>query len=744
MLERNGKKHLLRIAMLTILTLFVFPNGWVRAEKEEDVEQRQFNILFVTDSSGSMRDTDPDDLRYDAIANFLSLMRSEGNNVGLIDFSTNVNTVVPLLEYTGKSDYEIIRAELQEIVPGGYTNIGEALEIAVDILQTEGDPQKESIIVFLTDGQTDMGDSNGSLTQKSRDRRDAAAIAAYDAGFLVYVVCLNADDSAENNEDYGELEYIAELTRKNDDDITYHEVNDTDGLEFVYHSFRKLIYTERTTTLTSNDDRFDKDGNFVKTFMIPPIGITECLIEFRGDVNSYTYAITDGNGHKFSGEELNDNTYPGERFVTLKFPLPSSGEWTIRAKGIPEDSIIINMSNNTAVSSSIEVAPTRCMVGEEISLYAWLNDSNGRVSGKTQYDYYVALFSITSSAGIVTEIEGVPSDIGFTAVWKPTVSGDFAVSAAIEYIDVYERESDAVHISVSELIPTPSPTPAITPQPNQMPVSSPMDTVHFWLLPHDVSRSIDLTQYAHDPDGDKLKFEVIDAGSLDKDKNEYDIQDNELLINNLINPRSGTFLIRATDSDDAMTEFEVHYVSTSLLAVVNVAMGCVFLLAGVMVIIAIFYWKSKVLHGVLSVTLNINNSSHVKVYTNTKKRGKISLVSLRFAKSDLGDLKKAYFQATSKKFVLFRSLGTFKSGGRAAKRAWKSGLPWYFEAKIPTDKSTTISQVRHRGFKSGTAAQSSTLTVQFESKMAVKNKTPHSGRASRSSLKRKMNSRRKR
>ena len=56
------------------------------AGSDEEQFLHRSNVVFVTDESGSMKQTDPANNRYEAIRLFLGEMADEGNYVGSVSF----------------------------------------------------------------------------------------------------------------------------------------------------------------------------------------------------------------------------------------------------------------------------------------------------------------------------------------------------------------------------------------------------------------------------------------------------------------------------------------------------------------------------------------------------------------------------------------------------------------------------------------------------------------------------------
>ncbi len=123
-------------------------------------------ILALVDSSGSMTETDPKNLRISALK---MLIQTLGSNIklGIIDFDDHVK-ILAMPEVLGPMSSptrQSLLGVLKNIDADGGTNISQGLGMAVDVLRQNN--SKRKIIVLLTDGK----DNNwhGEFDSKGQD-----------------------------------------------------------------------------------------------------------------------------------------------------------------------------------------------------------------------------------------------------------------------------------------------------------------------------------------------------------------------------------------------------------------------------------------------------------------------------------------------------------------------------------------------------------------------------------------------
>lgn len=120
-------------------------------------EANKFNVIFVLDASGSMNQTDQSGLRYDALNLFLGLLTENGNHVGDVIFTQTIDNTLNIKEITSQDDKRQVLENLKSINPSsGDTNIGLALAAATDMLDSGKNANLDSVILLLSDGNTDL------------------------------------------------------------------------------------------------------------------------------------------------------------------------------------------------------------------------------------------------------------------------------------------------------------------------------------------------------------------------------------------------------------------------------------------------------------------------------------------------------------------------------------------------------------------------------------------------------------
>lgn len=118
---------------------------------------KKVTVVLLLDNSGSMKGSDPQDLRFTG-ARLFSTLLDNSDALGLVVFSTQAEALTEhLMTLHAQSDRQNLLASLDSIPsPQGYTDIKAALEQARRLLPQFVQPEEKVVLVLLTDGQPEI------------------------------------------------------------------------------------------------------------------------------------------------------------------------------------------------------------------------------------------------------------------------------------------------------------------------------------------------------------------------------------------------------------------------------------------------------------------------------------------------------------------------------------------------------------------------------------------------------------
>ena len=633
------------ILLMTFLGVF----SATAADKTDKITYNRYNIVLVTDTSGSMNSTDKSGLRFEAIGKFVALLAERGNRVGTVVFNGDIAFKQDLVDANGISDKREVISHVKGVPATGYTNIGIGLQTAVDMLNKDNNPDLSSIILLLSDGNTDLqtkDEEKVSLEQKAD-----AIQTARDAGYKIYTISLNADGTANSNE----LSQIAKATGGQ-----FQEVKKADDLEDVFNMYYSLIFSSKLNK--GNEKTFSPSGEINDTFEIPAVGVEEVNIVLSGKATDYS--LTEPSGKQYSKDSLASTTYSSDTFNVIKIVNPLAGTWNYSIKGISGDKIQINIVYNTNLSSGVKAVPQKetYVANDKITITAYLMEA-GQTVQTSQYDRFTASLSITDSQGNTQAKDMTLGADGFTYDLIPQESGTYTVRANIVGQD-YNIFTDNIRLNVDNTPPTKN--------------QNIEKTVLLWPF-SDNKKVIDLTPCATDAQDSTLIYELESSAFMD---NEYTLQGKELTITSY-SLSKGSFTIRAYDSDGAYCTFDV------IIKTINMTLlGIILLVGGILIALAIIgigLWiaLNKRFMGPCYVTQFDAEGNYYEEIKREKGRGRLSLSAFNLKNSGFNTAK-CYFQATGKDHVFFCTNEKVHGDGKVDKKFRIDGNG--YEVTISTDE----------------------------------------------------------
>lgn len=616
------RKRIISFLLSFSLLIFLFSgNLLVFAASETPINR--FNVVFVTDASGSIGGTDatdPDGYRYEAVDLFLGLLANGGNYVGSVVFSSDVVLQQPLVEVSGKTEKESISQSIRSQEVGGWTDIGGALLTAVDLLQNGGDSSLPSIIILLTDGNTEMGASEE--TQQSISDKETALELCRQAGIQIYSTCLNENQTANVDE----LRQISQATGGE-----FTEVTNAADLQMVFDSYYSTIYS--TDSVEMMDEIIPESGNISRQFDVADVGVEEVNVVVFGEATQYT--LTQPDGQTYSAEQLNKCLYSANTFDLLKIEDPAPGLWTLEVTGNAGSSIRIFKiyNSNLNVQASIENPEDSYVIGTPVNFMAQLYEGDTIVTDMNRYKEYIATLTVTDYNGniLFQQTEETPAGDGYHFSYTPE-SYDTVYAVITVNSSEISAESEKFTLNVGNTSPVAA--------------GDSIDrTIWIWPFLITTDSTIDLSEAATDNEDDTLNYTIVSSTWMEDD---YTLDGSMLTINSF-SVSKGSFTVEAYDSQGAYCTFEVkvNTVNIGLLTMIFLIIAII-VVVGIIVVFS-YIAANKKFMGDIIITNLANGLSDRKRWG----RGSKKLSAFQIGNSGLRpDCK---LQASGKDYIIFQS-----------------------------------------------------------------------------------------
>lgn len=595
----------------------------VHATDDDSLIRNRYNVVFVTDESGSMGNTDPNGLRYEAIKRFVALMAQQGNCAGSVNFGTDIVGSQEVTPISGLQEKEKFVNELVVDSASGWTNIGGGLMEAVNLLNRGANQENPSVIILLTDGNTDM--ATDKEKQESLNRKAEAIEMARQAGYQIYTISLNVDGTADNTE----LQQIAKATGGE-----FQEVRKAEDLEDIQTMYYKMIFGAVEGD-DSEDITINSEGYAEKEFEVPGIGVEEFNVLLEGKVSNYS--LTNPEGFTYSSEELEKITMKGQDFAVIKVENPVGGTWKVVAYGDPGIQVNFRLLYNSDFYLTSSISPEgEYRLNQKVIFRLIVCDRNGPIVDPERYVGFSAQLHLTIN-GEEKTYDMELGNGGFTYDVELTEQGTYHAYMTATNGDYSSTSDEKYEINIE----------------NSAPVASGETLAgHANIWPFvGGSATIDLENAVSDPDGDAVTYTVESTAFLPED---YSLNGTKLTINNFSIPK-GSFTIRATDPYGAYCTVEATATSTNIGLVMAVLIVVGALVGLIAVALVARFLTSIPFMGTISVEkYDCEDSSYAMPATLTPGRGRVRVESFGFGTCGLPA--GSYFQAGGKdKHIYFIS-----------------------------------------------------------------------------------------
>ena len=620
-------KNFFKKSIIIALSIAIIPLINFSAKAESPTVNR-FNVVFVIDTSLSMKDTDKSSNRFEATALFLAMLADEGNNVGLVSFSDKIESknIQPI---SGNQDKIELSNNIRKRKPSGDTDIGGALAEATDML-TKMDSDLPSIIILLSDGNTDL--DTEKLEEKSKKTQEDAIEKARDNKIKIYTVILNADGEA----DIKELKTIAKATNGK-----FEEVKSATDLSKVFEKFYSEIYGTKSYILHNaglrDNGKGKGKGELDLTITVSDYGVEELNIAVFGNVDGYT--LTSPSGEKKDKKGLSDNIFSSKTFDLIKILNPELGDWHIKVTGDIGTNVKVVKTYNSNLNMKVKpFSESDFKVKKPIPISVKLYEGDKAIDDISAYQKYKPIITVKYKDEVIDKIQPSKFDESYLFKFTPQNIGTYYLNVAIDNDDV-SLALDLSPIEVGNTNPE-----VVVDNPNE---------IHFTLWPFIKNdTSIDLNGFAKDVEDTELNYIIVSSSWSEDEDYTFDSDLNTITMESFKNLSKGSFEIKAYDSDGGKSPSIIVKVTST-----NVGkLATIILIAALAVVLSTFggyeyYQHGRAFMGKVRVE-DLNNPNHYGICETDK--GRVDLNSSGINNTEFR--KKSYFQGRGKEdYIFFKS-----------------------------------------------------------------------------------------
>lgn len=444
--------------ILVIISLFIFLIAapyYAYAEKNTS----GISAVMLLDSSGSMRRSDPNGVRFDAVRLFIDMCHIKGDSIGFAAYGDGIIKSYDLKTIENSSDKQALKNAIVNIPFNDWTDIGGALKYGLYEIQKSNIQNDTSVIILFSDGKNAP---KRSIDESQKDINDTIS-KLQQMKIPVYTVGLNYDGTVDKNQ----------LTKIADE---------TGGKVFITNNAQSLpliwqeIFADKSKLKIINGGSFTAESVQHKLMMdIDNSNITEANISIVSGKPVTVNLINPAGGHI---SLPSDNVYysSSNNYTMIKLLKPVKGKYNLEVKGAIGDKITVDYIFNCdyEIESNLDKFAA-VKKGASFHVNAYLTKDGDRVDDEEVLKSCTAKLLIENMAtGEKNETVLSKTSNGFEGDYKVNTNDRLEAKILVDGKSFY-RESSTV--TKNKYVP---PAPAVNAENNIK--KSILDESTLWLI----------------------------------------------------------------------------------------------------------------------------------------------------------------------------------------------------------------------------------------------------------------------
>lgn len=382
------------------------------------------DIRTIIDISGSMKKTDPNNLRAPAMRLLVDLLPKDSKS-GVWTFGQYVNMLVKhrVIDDGWKKEAKEKSNDISSV--GLFTNIGDAMNTAgydLDRLK----PEYEPFFILLTDGMVDIN-KDPDVNKQEQDRILKELVPKFaDAGVKLHTIALS---------DKADQDFLKQLSLSTGGMSTVAKSSD-ELLKAFVRLFDQSVPSEEVPL---EDNKFLIDSSIEE--------FTALIFRKEGSQATQLVAPDESVINADSGDpDVTWHTDTQYDLITVKRPY--EGEWILQAEADPDNRVTV-VSDLTL---QLEDIPPTIFSGEEIDVHAWFDSADGQVKEAEFLSLLDGTLQLTNEAGksiqkeIAVQTEGEYQHGFYEKIRNLRRPGEFEISILVDGKTFKRQRSHRVEV----------------------------------------------------------------------------------------------------------------------------------------------------------------------------------------------------------------------------------------------------------------------------------------------------------
>lgn len=443
--------------LTTALLLNPFAASTVRAADTDE----KLDAVLAVDVSNSMNESDRSKVANEAMKMFIDMTSVQGDKIGVLAYTDQIVREKALLQVNSAQDKQDLKAFVDQLSRGAYTDIAVGVKESVKILEAGMTPGHRPMIVLLADGNNSL---DKGRTQAESDKELAAAVEdARRKGIHIYTIGLNADGKLNKTV----LEKISA---------------DTGGKAFVTDTAETLpqilseIFASELRLKVVPLTKLTGSGQYQDvTVPIPNGNVLEANISIVSN-KAVDVKLTDPSGKAVQVPGDGVVYSRSNSYSLIKLTKPAVGDWKLQVKGADRDKIDISLVFNYDIRVVMEpLTAASYKAGDRLKIKAHLESAGDPLTD-------AGLLGAAKASLVATDLDlkkeiTAPltlSGTDFTGEWSLPENHRYEVLVRVEDSG-FIRDSEAVTVDAAKgtVTAAPSPTASSSAVPSPAPEKKP-------------------------------------------------------------------------------------------------------------------------------------------------------------------------------------------------------------------------------------------------------------------------------
>ena len=398
------------------------------------------DAVIIMDSSGSMKKTDPRELRKPAAKLFISLLGDE-DQLSVVSFSDNAYPITFLTQLNNEHNKKRSLDATDRISSKGiYTNIYAAINKGISFLKHSQSLDRDPIIVLMSDGQIDVGDEAQSQALREQIKTELIPLLKQH-NIKIYSIAFTEQS------DQTLLQEIADAT-----DGRYALAASDEVLHKVFAKIFEQSKEPNMLPLTENSFTVDSSIREIT------------ILANKKDENSQIL-LQSPKGEKYSSTFKSENLkwFVSSSFDMITLSKPEPGEWKI---------LLSDNDNKAYIVADVKLrtafAYNTASYYPELSIDTWLIREEETITHDELLNSLELNLEIEHPDGEIENLtfEKANNEGLFKVTYKPGMDGIYSASV-IALSKTFQRQQTFSFRSTVPKQPKPLPVtePEVTPKP---------------------------------------------------------------------------------------------------------------------------------------------------------------------------------------------------------------------------------------------------------------------------------------